>query len=569
MTAAVAVAPDLRAKLDRAREVSYQQHWQQAQGLLDELAPLMAGAEIRDQADFHLLEARHLVLADRSHEGLERALWLLGLDLPTVQRERTLQFAANISVLLRRYEEAFGFLGEALAIEPDPNDPLPRVATLNMAAYMFGRVGEYETGIELGEQAVALARTKGDLNESCVALQRLAPVFKWAGQVERAEAAYRQGIDECRQAGNTLFVGVLEHGLADLLRPDRPEEALILAERSIAALVEAVYPLGEFEARLVRAEAMHGLGRLDAESGPELAELAAYFRQGELWDQQARLEQLKASQAAQAGDFEAALAHLQAENRAREAFFGRERALRLAYLQVEFETRLRDQEIELLRESARVAQLEAETLVQQRRLRGLGLVIVVLAFLLLLSVLLRTWRSRMRFRELSRQDRLSGLFNHSWFFEQAERMLAQVAQSDQSGGLVLVVADIDHFKEVNDVLGHRVGDEVLGRTARRLREVFPGHALVGRIGGEEFAVLVLADDVEQVLHCIEQFRRTGLAAVRAGDPEVTLSFGVSCYRPGDDIHALRERADRAMYTAKRDGRDCWRVDESCRSGTSA
>ncbi len=561
--AAVAEPRDLTEALDEAHRVSYEAHWRQAQALLDELAPRIDRSDVRTYADFRLLEARHLVLADRSAEGLDRAVGLLKLDLPDDQRLRALQFAANIGVLLRHYESAFEFLGEALAIAPDADNPAARAATLNMAAYMFGRVDEYEAGIGFGEESLALARQTDNRNEACVALQRLAPVYKWAGDAERAEASYRQGMADCRAVGNELFVGVLQHGLADLLREQQPEEALSLAEEAVAMLQRAVYPLGEFEARLVRAEVLHTLEGLNEEELPELERLSTYFAERELWDQTARLELLQANLTEQSGDLFAALQHLRGYLQARENFLGRERAIRLAYLQVEFESRLQRQELDLLRETARVAQLEADTAAQERRTRNFALLSLGLALLLALMLLFRVLRSRVRFRELSRQDRLSGLVNHSWFFEQAQRLIAKVERGALQGQLVLVAADIDHFKQVNDIHGHRTGDEVIGRTARRLREVFPDDALVGRIGGEEFAALVAADELSQVLKWIEGFRAHEPDLVRAGDPEVTLSFGLACYRPGDDIEQLRERADQALYRAKRDGRDCWRLDESC------
>ncbi|MFW5816378.1 MAG: hypothetical protein ACOCVP_05935, partial [Wenzhouxiangella sp.] len=146
--------PDFRRALDEARRVSYKD-WQQAQELLDHIAPLIEQAEPREFVDFQLLQARHDVLADRTEEGLARATELLSLDLADDQRLRVLQFSANVGVLLRRYESAFASLSEALSIDVGLEDPTPRIATLNMAAYMPGRVGEYERGIEYGAPGLA------------------------------------------------------------------------------------------------------------------------------------------------------------------------------------------------------------------------------------------------------------------------------------------------------------------------------------------------------------------------------------------------------------------------------
>lgn len=556
--------PDVRAVLDEAREVSYQQHWRDAQRMLDEIEPFIDQARLREYADFHLLEARHLVLADRSEEGLARAEALLELELDPDQRLRALQFGANIGVLLREYERAFQFLGQALAVAPEVEDPAPRSATLNMASYMFGRVGEHERGIEYGRRAVALARETGNPSDACVAQQRLAPVYKWAERHEDAERVYRQGIEDCRRIGNELFVGVLQHGLADLLRRrDRHDEALDLANQAIAALEQAVYPLGEYEARLVRAETRFELGELHGDQVASLDRLAAYFAEHKLWDQMARLEKLRADLAGSEGRHDAAFEHLQAHLAAREAFLGRERTMRLAYLQVEFDSRFQAQEIELLRESARAARLEARAADHQRRFWIAVIALSGLALIGLLVLMARLFRSRQWFRELSRQDSLSGLANHGWFFERAQAMLDRPAEEVGPSRWILVAADVDHFKRINDIHGHRTGDEVLGAIARRLRQAFPDHALVGRVGGEEFAVLIRAGHVDDVIECIKRFRRPGGTPSRAGDPDVTLSFGLSCQRPGDNIERLRERADQALYRAKQAGRDRWMVDSDC------
>jgi len=557
--------PDTRALLDEAREISYQAHWREAQAILDQLAPYIDQAGLREYADYQLLQARHLALDDQTEQSLALADQLLERNLEPDQRLRALQFRANIAVLLRRYEVAFESLSEALDIEVDVDDPQPVIATLNMAAYMFGRAGEYERGAEYGQRALALARETGQAQDACIALQRLAPVYKWAKQYEQAKQTYREGISTCGEVGNLLFAGVHRHGLADLLRRDGdPEAALLLSEQSIEALDDGVFTLGEFEARLIRAETLQDLGRLDQRWDEELQQLNVYFTDRALWDQSARLHQLKSERAAAAGDFELALEQLHAYNEARESFLGRERSMRLAYLQVEFDSSLQRQQIELLRETARAAQLEARASAQQQRLRTFGWLLAALIVLVLAGILYRLQVSRRRFQELSRIDGLSGLVNHTWFFERAQAELDRFnGDAGNSGRIVLIAADIDHFKQVNDEHGHRVGDRVLGRTARRLQETFPEDALVGRIGGEEFAVLMQVDDVNHAIGFIERFRNTDQKLMRAGDPPVTISFGVSCAKPEDDIQTLRNRADQALYAAKASGRDRYEVDSSC------
>ena len=545
---------DARALLDEAREISYTRHWSEAQQRLDELAPLLDQLDLREFVDFHLLEARHLALGDDTRAALARGAMLLDLELDVDQRLQALQFSANIAVLLREYEQAFEYLLNALALEDQLDDPVAALGTFNMATYLFGRVDETEQAIAYGERAIALALESKDPNQECVARQRLAPVFKWAGMDDLAEQEYRSGIALCLEIGNRLFAGVLKHGLADLLRRQgHPEEARELAARSVNALTDAVFVLGEYEARLVMLEAEFDLDLIGPKHEQEFAELGGYFAERSLWDQLSRLEILMSKAAERRGDSAAALAHMRAYLEAREQFLGRDRAMRLAYLQVAFGLRIKEQQIDLLEESSRLAGLEIEAASQQRRARS---VILVLAFglVVLLAVLLaRVFRARQHFQDLSRHDRLSGLANHGWFFERAEALLND---SDKAGRPVfLVLADIDRFKRINDEHGHQIGDQVLGQVSRRLREAFPPDALVGRVGGEEFAILIAAREVNAVIHHVESFRKHQPSAVRSGDPQVTVSFGIAGSRSGDTLESLRRRADEALYQAKAAGRD--------------
>lgn len=522
--------------------------------MLDELAPHVDSFRQPEFVDFHLQEARHLALAGRSREALDRAAMLLERSLAPDQRLRTLQFSANIAVLLRDYETAFDHLISALEFEEQVDDPVATIATYNMASYMFGKVGEHDRAIEYGRTAIERALEHGDANEECVARQRVAPVYKWAGQDDRSEEEYRRAIEVCRSINNQLFEGVIQHGLADLLRKNgRLEEARELAESAIQLLEEAVYPLGEFEARLVLAQTLVDLGESPSFQDHSLADLSEYFRSNEAWDQLATLEALRARMAIVDQDTNAALRHLAEQEEAREQFLGRDRVMRLAYLEVAFDTQLKEQRIELLEERARVAQLEAETAIQQQRAGTTILLLSAFAGLLLLVLLLVTLRGRRHFRALSRQDHLSGLPNQRWFQERAEAILKQAEMKERA--IFLVMADIDHFKAINDEYGHLMGDQVLGRIARRFRSAFDEDVLIGRVGGEEFAVLMEADDEAPVVEAIERFRKAPPDAARRGDPSVTLSFGIARSRPGDSIDRLRQRADRALYRAKQEGRD--------------
>jgi diguanylate cyclase len=155
-------------------------------------------------------------------------------------------------------------------------------------------------------------------------------------------------------------------------------------------------------------------------------------------------------------------------------------------------------------------------------------------------------------------DSLTGLKNRRGLERAVEDLLREPAGLS---GSALLLADIDHFKVVNDTYGHVLGDKVIRAVAHVLRSTIKGRDVAARLGGEEFAILLPQTSLKGAAAVAEQIRGT-VAQGRIHRPDgndsigqVTLSVGVAIAMPGDDLEALLERADAAMYTAKRGGRN--------------
>jgi diguanylate cyclase len=165
----------------------------------------------------------------------------------------------------------------------------------------------------------------------------------------------------------------------------------------------------------------------------------------------------------------------------------------------------------------------------------------------------------------ARSDALTGLSNRKACCDYLE---AQIKRAyGESRPLSLIFIDIDHFKKFNDNFGHRMGDEVLRLVSASLERFFHGRGFVSRWGGEEFVVVMPDHQAEEAARVAEQFRQhIGTRAIKARNSgreigRVTLSLGVAGLTPQDDAQGVIDRADRALYEAKADGRDrvvCWR-----------
>lgn len=176
--------------------------------------------------------------------------------------------------------------------------------------------------------------------------------------------------------------------------------------------------------------------------------------------------------------------------------------------------------------------------------------------------MLRLSDAHRRLSRLAREDELTRLANRRAFIEALQEEFARSARTHQAFALALF--DIDHFKSINDRFGHGVGDGVLREVAERIRSAVRVIDVCGRIGGEEFALLLLHTDLDEALATCDRVRASVCARGFAlgGDliVPVTLSGGVAVNARGDDVSTILARADDALYRAKRSGRN--RIEQS-------
>lgn len=192
-----------------------------------------------------------------------------------------------------------------------------------------------------------------------------------------------------------------------------------------------------------------------------------------------------------------------------------------------------------------------------RQMAGMGLLVVVL--FLALNLMLRRLVvnpvdvHQRALRRLATQDSLTGATNRRGFMDRLLR--AQSEAEAQAEPLSLVMVDLDHFKRINDEHGHGVGDAVLREVAHRMRRQIRRADLLGRLGGEEFAILLPDTDLvgarTQAEHLLSALRGQPFPTVGT----VTASLGVAQWNGREAASAWLHRADLALYEAKHLGRD--------------
>lgn len=156
-------------------------------------------------------------------------------------------------------------------------------------------------------------------------------------------------------------------------------------------------------------------------------------------------------------------------------------------------------------------------------------------------------------QHLAITDTVTGLRNHRFFQENLKTEIERCQRHRRS--LSLIMIDIDYFKNLNDELGHPVGDRALAKVANAIEEEVRAVDTVARYGGEEFAVILPETGIDQAYEVSERLRTKVSQIQIENSKNITISLGVTELRPDEDSKTLIERADQALYQSKNQGRN--------------
>jgi diguanylate cyclase len=527
--------------------------WQESAELLQALVAESGALSPELRFRLELVRLRNLALGgdfDAANAGMEALLADRSVDPDLRLRAHTL--AVNIASTAGDHPRAFARLAEGLALVPEAAAPPARL--LGMASYLYLRVGEHQQALRYATEALAAVR-EDDPREHCTMLSEYGTALTAVEHHAEAEAIRRRQIEICDRVGDPVFAADARRGFGRaLLAQGRHAEALPWLREALAMFERSGFVIGVQETRLRIAEAQLGAGGDIAEAEQLLQQLVPALRERKSWNNLDTALRLLGDLAERKGEPGRALRYLREARSAAASSEQEARERRIAFLQVQFDTRHKEHQIALL---ASEAERQAAELAARQRmvwLQAAGLASLLLATALLVLLLRRSARDRRRYRELSEHDGLTGLLNHQHTRRLGLRVLERCQR--EQGAFTAVVADVDHFKQVNDRFGHAAGDAVLRNLGSLLREVFGERAVIGRTGGEEFTVLVAADSAQThaLVHALRQ--RIVPLVVFGRRIDYSLSFGVC---QAGERHATLEdllrAADNALYQAKRSGRN--------------
>jgi diguanylate cyclase (GGDEF)-like protein len=439
--------------------------------------------------------------------------------------------------------------------------PQHALTALASIAIIYNRMGDYAEAAHLYERALEEQHRAGLKREEAVTLHNLGRAHENLQEWDAAHDDFAGSLELSRQLDYVRGQAYALRGLATVANAQgNPNLAMKLLDRASEAQQHTPDTRLLAQIDLARGIALHQLKRLK-ESAAILEQALLVFRQADSLGELTPTYDALAAVDADLGDWRSAFDYRTLAQSTSNRLLRDQLDQRFATLKVEFDTAAREQENELL---TRENEANQKALSQQQRAGNLRTAVVVLTALLLAVLVwlaVHQRRSTQRMRALAMTDELTGVPNRRAVLG----LLAQLLRRSATPTSILIM-DIDHFKSINDRHGHLIGDETLRAMTANLREAVAEPAVFGRLGGEEFAVLLPATDLGQAITIAERLRERVMRIDLSrwlGDRHITVSIGVATSAPTrDSISVILRRADAALYAAKDAGRNCVRTHAS-------
>lgn len=524
--------------------------------------------EIRDQIDAKPEAATKLqrqrlkylqayefgVYRDRRDQGIEIAKQLIVETKDTGVKYRANALVANFAAINRRFSTGLRYLDRTLDMRDKVADKNVRHEGVAVAAMLYNQYGQHNFGLRYADEILKDSPT--------TRMRCVAGLFKIESKyalrsLAQDDREIQEAIDLCASIRERIPANLLRAILAKKMNDEgRIPDAIALLEEALKDAEAVGYPQLTAELHSILGELK--LARNDVRSAESHARQAVSFSGGaepamSLIRGYRTLYRIENDR----GRSEQALAmyKLYAETE-----LARERDVKtreLAYEVYRHQTRQQSQTIAQLERQKQVLLLEQELEREAAQKARLATVLLLVAVAALVFWALQIKRHQNQLRSLAQTDTLTGIGNRHYFTKSSERALQEAARDGQVGALVMF--DLDHFKAINDTYGHGAGDWVLKQVGKVCLAHCRKADFIGRLGGEEFAVLLRGADLAGAMRVAEECR-SKLAQLDTRESGysfvVTASFGVtSTAQSGYDLSRLLSHADQMLYRAKNEGRN--------------
>jgi diguanylate cyclase (GGDEF)-like protein len=455
------------------------------------------------------------------------------------------------------YASGLTDLKRAQALYDKLNKPVHSLTTLNGIAILYNRMGDYAQARYIYSRALKAQREAGMTREEAVTLHNLGRAYENLHEWDKAQQSFTESLALSRQLNFPRGEAYALRGLAAVSNAlGDPKGGLDTLARAESLQRQTPDARLRAQIQLARGIAFHKLDRLP-ESIAALEDALEVFRQADAMGELSATYSELADVYAESGNWRAAYDRRTQGKETSDRLLNNQLDQRFATLKVEFDTAAKDKENAFLVHENEINQQALAQGVSVRHLQAAVIVLSATLVLVLATLAVYQRRSALRMRYLALTDELTGVPNRRSVLSRLEPLL----RDPNEGSCGMLIIDIDHFKRINDQYGHPTGDEVLKVVANAVRGSVAEPGFFGRLGGEEFLIVLPRLDLSGTRAEAERFRQAIMSVETsrwfADRRRITASIGCAVSMPGADTPStMLKRADFALYAAKRGGRNC-------------
>lgn len=466
---------------------------------------------------------------------------------------KSLSVLINILMIRKNYNEVFSYMDMYNSLLQNLTEPESRSHGLGIMAFVFNQIEEFDIGLYYADRQI---KESVGGRYACFGWQfKLEALFR-TGDIDQFEQQYSSGLAACSEARQPVYASIIRsYRIESLIKTD-PENAISKINAAKEEVLNTSYsPLITMYDALLSSAYMHN-GQADLAYTVGMRALENIDTQSinpsviMLYDTLYRLSKVR-------GEFYKALEYHEIFTLKQKMYNDEKTAGLIAFNLAKANIEVKNQRITLLDKDNELLLLQKN--LYEQEVKQNRLIMLLLFFVLIIASFMayRGMSGRKRFRKIAEYDQLTGISNRYHFNNQAWLALSYCEKNAKPAALFLF--DLDHFKSINDLHGHAAGDWALQQVVKTCRNFMRNNDVFGRIGGEEFAVVLPGCQTDKAV-LLAEICRDAIATIDTSESgkafPLSASFGVAgSDTSGYQLKQLLADADNAMYRAKEAGRD--------------
>ena len=499
------------------------------------------------------LQAYHHVYAGNQKEALVKTDELIEKAVSDTIRFKSYGLKLNTLVVSRKYSEVFGYFDSFNSLLDKIEDDSARSYGLIILTLVFNQINQFELGLDYAEMLLDTTKVE---RYRCIALQFKLESLHRLKRFDEFNAIYEDAVNNCAIAKQPVYVGIIHSYKVEQLLESSPAQALKMLNSHysgvqntsyniLVTLYQALYTNAYLRNGQPEVAIKYGESALDI-IAPNDINYAVLLLYSGLYEAEKRL-----------GNYDKALNYYEVLVDKQKAYDDEKTAGLVAYNIARANIGLKNKQIELLNKDNEL--LFLQTNVYEQEVKQTRVLTGILGLMLFVSIVLayKGISGRRRFKKIAEYDQLTGISNRYHFNNQAWVALNYCEKNNKPASVILF--DLDYFKSINDMHGHSVGDWALQAVVKTCRNFMRNNDVFGRIGGEEFAVVLPGCQTDKAI-LLAEICRDAISAIDSSESgkkfPLSASFGVAgSDSSGYQLKQLLADADHAMYKAKAAGRD--------------